>query len=852
MSLAKFLVIVLVIPGCLSSRLRLATTNAKPDASKLGIALFGLTGDGKSSLCNWLSGSNDTCKVGDELESETSEVKVATIPWFGDPSQGEIVLADTPGISDTEGRDAKHWVHTVKTIKDGLRMLDAAILVVNFADERMTQDRRDMLSILRDSFGYDLWEHFAVVFTHFAWKTKDNRFGKTQEMLDKKATGWRTYFKALEEERGVVDDDHAIEIERAMQDIPFFAVELNSEIDGIISSSQPLAEHVDSGLTDVLGLPHLRALRDWVRQKHVDVGALDLISLRPRMGPGEVALDQSFECFYPLSCSIFVEGKHLSSQDQVRIIPESIACGSEHANGVVGALEFATQSTVEPPVNNAHFNLGKVKKAEGRFRVCYCEYGKCDIVERFAQDAGILRLDAVSCGAPQCPPNVGDYDIGADTVACDGVAGEVKYPNRITFHCQEGYAVAGKHEERSFTQECLETGVLTPASHGCERVRCGYAPPVPHAFPKSNAEVSYGELAAYECEASYTLTGNPAGEDVFALTCNADGQFSKHAVLPQGCRRWDTGKWSACSTDCGHGKQFQDVMCSTGADEDCEALSKPPIDRECESYMGCDGCADSTDCKAVTLNELLNSTGMMPSMLGHVLPTVSTSSVSPFTSCRCTEQCYHKGQRLISLGKSVDASDQIHDTCFYDHYAKACGCLHQQMRSGQTWKVVGGGLCQGADGNELRGGLAIENKRNEHELVIGDPPTLEKCKKVCIELGDCPGVYYTMSQTWVPILQAGTIFSGEARCLVYSSVASLEHAAELSQHYTVRILKGSAGAIESSTGSNMQKHKDMLGWIKARAYDLHAYLLDSFSGGDATSNEDLPGHCYKYVADARD
>jgi len=841
---------------CRSARVRAARVSVdaqdmeglSSSTPPLGVALFGLTGDGKSTLCNWLAGKEDVCQAGSALQSETTEVTVATLPWFNDESQGQLVLADTPGISDTEGRDAHQWIATVKNIKLGLPMLDAVILVVNFAQERMNQDRRDMISVLRDSFGYDLWKHFAVVFTHFPWKTETNRFGKSQASLDKKAVGWRGYFKGLEEERGIDSEDHDQEIDKLMQAIPFFAVEMDTEIAGIISSSNAPQEHVDSGLTEVLGLPQLTALRSWLVENHADNGALDLKKMRPRMGPGEVVPQQSFECFFPLSCGIHVAGKHLSSRDEVRIVPSSIECGDENAEGVVDTLEFATQRTAEPPETEAHFNLGEVlQDAPGDFRVCYCEYGKCDIPERFAQDAGVLHLRPVSCGIPKCPANVDQYGIDAgplEPLDCvGGQAAEVSYPHHITFHCAEGYAVAGKREQLSFKTQCLSNGEFTPAKLGCERVQCGYPPPVTHAIPTTTEVVSFGEPAVYECEPSYTMTGGPTGGTDFGLKCKADGTFSQHSVLPQGCRRWDVGQWAACSVDCGTGSQTRDVACSTGDDEDCDASAKPPSTRECQWYTGCDGCTTPSDCKPVTVNQMLNATGLMPSMVSAVLPNVPTDRFSPVSSCMCTEQCYRNGVRMVESGTTTSQlkwSDPIHDTCFYDVVSKGCGCMHQQTRSGQTWKVIGGGMCSDMDGKILKGGLAIQNKRDEHDFVRGEPISLEGCKKACLELGQCPGIHYSASQTWIPVLRSP--FTGESSCFVYSSASKderEEYAQGLKKRYDVQVLEGSSGDIKGSSRATKQ------GGYWKMALDMHKWMFNDVLGG-SNSDPEIPGHCYKF------
>mmetsp|Transcript_51013 Transcript_51013/g.111737 ORF Transcript_51013/g.111737 Transcript_51013/m.111737 type:complete len:506 (+) Transcript_51013:79-1596(+) len=58
---------------------------------------------------------------------------------------------------------------------------------------------------------------------------------------------------------------------------------------------------------------------------------------------------------------------------------------------------------------------------------------------------------------------------------------------------------------------------------------------------------------------------------------------------------WETGEWSPCSADCGHGFQTRSVNCSMGGDHRCILRARPASQRQCE---GTSMCAGSPDCYA--------------------------------------------------------------------------------------------------------------------------------------------------------------------------------------------------------------------------------------------------------------
>jgi len=443
------------------------------DDSTLTLALFGLTGDGKSSTCRWLAAKEDGCKVGHGLNSETSRVSVVTQPWVGDERCGSLTTIDTPGIQDTKGRDAEQWTLTVEEMKQRFRDLDAVILVVNFAQPRMREERRQMLEVLRSSCGTDLWGHFAVLFTHFSLKTEKNIGGSTPEELSEAAANWRKYFKNMEIERKVKgrymwQGQKRAMMLQTMESIPFFGVDF--------SPRTPLAKasEVDEDHREFMGLSEILRMRDWMKKSREEKGSLDLKDLRPRMGPSEAFPEQEWRCTFTQRCVIKVAGDRLTDHDHLRVYPETVECGEkvddtmflsaeekaaldskafELVPKIKMPLDYMTRRTDEGSEEIQSFDLG-IGQVAGIYRICYCEYGKCDQASRFSQDAGILKVYRPSCGQIQCPDNVAEVAIeGGTPVPCMMQdMPELLFPGKVSFFCRPDFI--SFHQQDHFDGSC--------------------------------------------------------------------------------------------------------------------------------------------------------------------------------------------------------------------------------------------------------------------------------------------------------------------------------------------------------------------------------------------------------------
>lgn len=80
---------------------------------KAKLVILGATGDGKSSLGNFILNKKDLFTVSDDPDSETKE----TIGHNGVDGAEDIFVIDTPGLQDTKASDKKHIVDMVHYVK---------------------------------------------------------------------------------------------------------------------------------------------------------------------------------------------------------------------------------------------------------------------------------------------------------------------------------------------------------------------------------------------------------------------------------------------------------------------------------------------------------------------------------------------------------------------------------------------------------------------------------------------------------------------------------------------------------------------------------------------------------------
>ena len=131
------------------------------------IIVLGQTGDGKSTFCNYILGE-EKCRVDDDAERVTTEIKA----YVSEKEKNkDIIMIDTPGLSDTKGEDQKIIDDIRKAIKDdhcdGIKSI---IIMHNFNVPRLSAESKRELMIFSKLFPIpDFWQHVGIVFS-FAYE----------------------------------------------------------------------------------------------------------------------------------------------------------------------------------------------------------------------------------------------------------------------------------------------------------------------------------------------------------------------------------------------------------------------------------------------------------------------------------------------------------------------------------------------------------------------------------------------------------------------------------------------------------------------------------------------------------
>ena len=127
---------------------------------KKNIVLVGETGQGKSTLGNFLL-KKKIFKVSSKSKSCTEETVIEN------SEQDNIQVIDTPGLKDSEGRDATYFENMTKRLKNEIKNLHLIVVVLNFQNPRLDITIKKMIEKLCKVFPKHLAYHIAIVFTHY-------------------------------------------------------------------------------------------------------------------------------------------------------------------------------------------------------------------------------------------------------------------------------------------------------------------------------------------------------------------------------------------------------------------------------------------------------------------------------------------------------------------------------------------------------------------------------------------------------------------------------------------------------------------------------------------------------------
>ena len=130
--------------------------------------LFGISDHNeKEALCSEFGERPFKFGVGHRSESYTLKTSWMVGHYLGDPANPCITIIDTPGTSDTEGRDCDHGIALAKAIKK-IGSIDAFMLLFKGANARFSLAMQEQMKLYQNILGAEMFENVITEFTYWS------------------------------------------------------------------------------------------------------------------------------------------------------------------------------------------------------------------------------------------------------------------------------------------------------------------------------------------------------------------------------------------------------------------------------------------------------------------------------------------------------------------------------------------------------------------------------------------------------------------------------------------------------------------------------------------------------------
>ena len=141
--------------------------SSQKTASSVSILMIGSTGNGKSTLGNFLIDPSDDHIWGQKQVFRTARTNMpeTTIVKFATDRQNSIKIIDTPGLNESAEKDLSHMIHIVRKLKD-LESITACILCVKF-DSKIDAQYKATIAYYRKLLPSLFEGNVLIVMTNF-------------------------------------------------------------------------------------------------------------------------------------------------------------------------------------------------------------------------------------------------------------------------------------------------------------------------------------------------------------------------------------------------------------------------------------------------------------------------------------------------------------------------------------------------------------------------------------------------------------------------------------------------------------------------------------------------------------
>ena len=155
--------------------------------SEIGLVVFGEEGEGKSTLCNTLTGSNGEAFEERDFITETKE----TIGKEGKFDNQATFLIDTPGLCDSQNNNDAHLVQMVQYIKDN-NLIKGFIFTINVHRPKFNDNQRRLFELISNIYpGAPWFKHIAIVWTRCFSQMAE----QIEEWKEERKKGFKYFFK---------------------------------------------------------------------------------------------------------------------------------------------------------------------------------------------------------------------------------------------------------------------------------------------------------------------------------------------------------------------------------------------------------------------------------------------------------------------------------------------------------------------------------------------------------------------------------------------------------------------------------------------------------------------------------